>query len=86
MLGENVVPELLQEDCVPERLAAALLPLLRDGPERQRQLDAFGRLDEIMEIATVLPSRKAAEIVLAAARGRRDAWPPFTSSTGRAAG
>jgi lipid-A-disaccharide synthase len=68
VLGENIVPELLQEMCVPERLAAALLPLLSDGPERRRQLEAFGRLDEIMEIATAQPSRKAAEIVLAAAR------------------
>jgi lipid-A-disaccharide synthase len=68
VLGENIVPELLQEDCVPERLAAALVPLLADGPERRRQLEAFGRLDEIMEIATAQPSRRAAEIVLAAAR------------------
>ena len=68
VLGENIVPELLQEDCVPERLAAALFPLLAEGPERGRQLEAFGRLDEIMEIATAQPSRRAAEIVLAAAR------------------
>ena len=69
VLRENVVPEFLQEDCTPERLADALVPLLRDGPERTRQLEAFGRLDEIMEIATARPSRNAAEIVLAAARG-----------------
>jgi len=68
VLGENIVPELLQDACVPERLAAALFPLLCDGPERRRQLEAFGRLDRIMEIATAQPSRKAAEIVLAAAR------------------
>jgi lipid-A-disaccharide synthase len=59
---------LLQEECVPERLAAALYPLLSEGPERRRQLEAFGRLDQIMEIATAQPSRRAAEIVLAAAR------------------
>jgi len=68
VLGENVVPELLQDECVPERLAAALVPLLADGPERRRQLEAFGRLDGTMEIATAQPSRRAAEIVLAAAR------------------
>ena len=68
VLGENVVPELLQDECVPERLAAALVPLLADGPERRHQLEAFGRLDGIMEIATAQPSRRAAEIVLAAAR------------------
>ncbi len=68
VLGENIVPELLQDACVPERLAAALFPLLCDGPERRRQLEAFARLDQIMEIATAQPSRRAAEIVLAAAR------------------
>ena len=31
-------------------------------------LEAFARLDQIMEIATAQPSRRAAEIVLAAAR------------------
>ena len=28
VLGENVVPEFIQKDCTPEKLAAALLPLL----------------------------------------------------------
>ena len=71
VIGENVVPELLQEECTPERLASALLPLLSDTPERKRQLDAFARLDDIMELASTRPSRRAAEIVLAAAqRGR----------------
>jgi lipid-A-disaccharide synthase len=73
VLGENVVPELLQEDCTPERLAAALAPLLADGPERQRQLEAFARLDAVMEIASARPSRRAAEVVLAAARSGRHA-------------
>ena len=84
VLGENVVPEFLQENCVPARLADALLPLLRDGSQRQRQLDAFAKLDEIMGIATARPSRKAAEIVLGAASGARHARPRFTNSTGRA--
>jgi lipid-A-disaccharide synthase len=71
VIGENVVPELLQEECTPERLASALLPLLSDTAERKRQLDAFARLDDIMELASTRPSRRAAEIVLAAAqRGR----------------
>lgn len=34
LAGEDVVPELLQGDATPERLAAALRPLLADGPER----------------------------------------------------
>jgi lipid-A-disaccharide synthase len=68
VLGENVVPEFLQENCTIENLTQALLPLLSDTPERQRQLDAFARLDAVMEIGTVHPSARAAEIVLREAR------------------
>jgi lipid-A-disaccharide synthase len=74
VIGEKVVPEFLQGDCTPERLADALVPLLTDTPERRRQTEAFARLDTIMEIGTAAPSTKAAEIVLdIARRGRRDA-------------
>ena len=73
VLGENVIPELLQSACTPDRLAEALLPLLSDTPQRQRQIAAFGRLDAIMAIGGEAPSDKAAAIVLDVARqGRRD--------------
>jgi len=64
VLGENVVPELLQRAATPERLAAALLPLLSDTPERNRQIEAFSRLDGIMEIGRASPSDRAAAVVL----------------------
>jgi len=64
VIGENVVPQILQRDCTPGRLAAALIPLLLDTPERQRQVEAFARLDGIMEIGRVIPSERAAAIVL----------------------
>jgi lipid-A-disaccharide synthase len=64
VLGKNVVPEFMQEDCTVENLTRALLPLLLDGPERQRQVDAFARLDAVMEIGVAHPSARAAEIVL----------------------
>ncbi len=68
VLGENAVPEFIQQDCTPENLASALMPLLTDTPERRRQLDAFARLDQILQIGKVAPASRAAEIVLAAAR------------------
>jgi lipid-A-disaccharide synthase len=70
VLGENIVPELLQHDCTPERLAAALAPLLSDTPEWRRQIGAFARLDSIMALDT-LPSARAAAVVLEAARSGR---------------
>ena len=68
LLGENVVPELLQHNCTAEKLAAALLPLFGDTPERRRQVEAFSRLDAIMEVGSSVPAMRAADVVLAAAR------------------
>ncbi len=67
VIGENVVPEFLQRDCTPQTLAAALLPLLSDTPERARQVAAFGRLDQIMAVDGA-PSIKAAATVVDVAR------------------
>ncbi|MBB3019954.1 lipid-A-disaccharide synthase [Microvirga lupini] len=63
VLGENVIPELIQWDCTPEKLVEALLPLLSDTPERQRQIEAFGRLDTLMRIGEEAPSERASRIV-----------------------
>ena len=71
VLNENVVPEFIQEDCTPEKLADALLPLFKEGPQRQRQVEAFKRLDAIMGIGTAEPARHAAQIVLAEAARKR---------------
>ena len=68
VLGENVVPEFLQSDCTPDRLAGALVPLLGDTPERRRQVEAFATLDAIMEIGSRTPAARAADIVLRLAR------------------
>ena len=71
VLGENVIPELIQWDCTPEKLADALLPLFSDTPERRRQVEAFRRMDELMRIGDEAPSERAARIVeevLASAR------------------
>ncbi len=65
VLGENVVPEFLQEDCTAAHLAPALRDLMRDGEVRQRQLDAFARLDGIMSTGARSPSQRAADCVIA---------------------
>ena len=64
VLGDKAVPELVQRDCTPERLAAALLPLMTDTPERRLQIAALARLDAIMEIGVAVPSDRAAAVVL----------------------
>jgi len=69
ILAENVVPEFLQRQCTPQRLAEALLPLMADTPERRRQVEAFARLDSLMEIGTAVPSDRAAAVALDCAAG-----------------
>ena len=64
VLGEKVVPEFLQERCKAALIAAGLLPLLSDTPARRRQVEAFGRLDTVMDLPGGSPSARAAERVL----------------------
>jgi lipid-A-disaccharide synthase len=71
VVGDNVVPEFLQRDCTPENLARALRDVLNDSPLRRRQLEAFGRLDQIMSTGNQPPSARAADIVLAVMRKAR---------------
>jgi lipid-A-disaccharide synthase len=65
VIGENVVPEFIQENCTPDKLALALGEILTDSPSRQRQIEAFGKLDAIMSTGNQPPSARAADIVLA---------------------
>jgi lipid-A-disaccharide synthase len=64
VIGDNVVPELLQFDCTPDKLAGALERLIGDTSERRRQVEAFARLDEIMQIGRESPSARSAAFVL----------------------
>ena len=71
VIGENVVPEFLQEDCTPEKLAPALREVLGDSALRRKQIEAFARIDAIMSTGNQPPSVRAADIVLATMRKAR---------------
>lgn len=71
ILGENVVPEFLDDEANPEALATCVAALLQDGPERRRQCEAFRRLDALMALeGGRSPSERAAEVVATVARER----------------
>jgi lipid-A-disaccharide synthase len=70
VVGENVVPEFIQQDCTPAKLVPALRDVLGDTPLRRRQVDAFARIDAIMATGQKSPSVRAADIVLATLRKR----------------
>jgi lipid-A-disaccharide synthase len=71
VVGENVVPEFLQQDCTPDKLAPALREVLDDSPLRRRQVEAFTGIDRIMTTGDQPPGVRAADIVLATLRKAR---------------
>ena len=73
VIGENVIPEFLQNDCRPEQLARALREVMTATPARQRQVEAFARIDGIMTTGSKSASVRAADIVLATMRKSRRA-------------
>jgi lipid-A-disaccharide synthase len=74
ILAARAIPEKLQRECAPAALGAALADVLRDGPEREAQIEALGRLDQLMRLSDGrAPSFHAARAVLktmAAVRAR----------------
>jgi len=71
VVGENVIPEFLQQDCTAEKLAPALREVLDDSPLRRRQVEAFAGIDRIMTTGDQPPGVRAADIVLATLRQAR---------------
>ena len=69
ILGENIIPEFIQEDCTPDILSDALLPLLdKKSPEWKRQIHALKNIEKKMRLARGTPSERAAEIILSQTR------------------
>ncbi len=64
LAGREVVPELIQGDCTPDRLATALRPLLTDPGARAAQRDAFAPSLDALRPPRGTPSGAAAEAIL----------------------
>jgi lipid-A-disaccharide synthase len=71
VIGENVVPEFIQQDCTSKKLLPALRDVVGNTPLRRRQLEAFARMDTIMSTGNQPPSVRASDIVLATLRKAR---------------
>ncbi|HEY7296694.1 MAG TPA: lipid-A-disaccharide synthase [Xanthobacteraceae bacterium] len=64
VLGDFIVPEYLQNRCTAANLAPALAELLGDTPARRRQVEAFHKLEGILDCGVDTPSTRAARAVL----------------------
>ncbi len=64
ILDRQALPEFLQENCRPEKLAAALAGIFADDAARRAQRDAFEEVLQRLGLGGPPPSEKAAEIVL----------------------
>ncbi len=71
ILDERAIPEFIDGDSEPARLAAALRPLLHDSPERAAQLAAFDRLARLIDPKGPAPTVRAAEVVLEVLKARQ---------------
>lgn len=61
LLDRTVVPELIQWDATPERIAANLGPLMSDTPERTAQLNAMEEIEGMLGPANAIT--KTAELI-----------------------
>jgi lipid-A-disaccharide synthase len=64
VIGENVIPEFIQEECTALKLTPALRDVLTGTPMRRRQQAAFARIDDIMSTGALSPSERAADVVI----------------------
>jgi lipid-A-disaccharide synthase len=71
LLDRPVVPELIQEQCNPDRVAAAMHAILSDPVQRDAQIEAGALVKDMLKPGTLWPSAKAARVILNLADGNR---------------
>jgi lipid-A-disaccharide synthase len=75
--GEEIVPELVQQDFTTENVVGRLKEILPDGPPRERMLNGLARVKARLraprngDTAGATPADRAAEIILSLLRLRR---------------
>ncbi|PLW77729.1 lipid-A-disaccharide synthase [Cohaesibacter celericrescens] len=64
VLGDNTIPEFLDENANARTLADHVLPLLEESTQREKQLEALRLLDDKMRLPQGAPSQEAAANIL----------------------
>lgn len=65
LLNKEVVPELIQQDCTPEKIVQAIRPLLKDGLDVDNQCAEFASVRKLLHgKGRDAPSAQAAQFIL----------------------
>lgn len=64
LLGREVVPELLQENCTKEKILYYVETLLKKGDLYERQMEGFQKVKEILGLNEQTPSANACDILI----------------------
>jgi lipid-A-disaccharide synthase len=71
IVGCDVIPELLQENCTPRRLADGIVALMRDPTRSEAQRAGFAAMRAALGVDGAPPSQRAARAVLGALAKRQ---------------
>jgi len=64
MHNHMVVPEMLQTNCTPKKLAATIDELMSDGAARQKQIQKLSEVALWLGQGQFVPSKRAAEVIM----------------------
>ena len=64
MLGREVVPELLQEQCIAGNICRYIKEFLHQGDWYERQMQGFDKVRKILGLGEQTPSENACDAVL----------------------
>lgn len=64
LLGREIIPELLQERCVPGNIRSYITDILKHGDLYDKQMSGFAKVREILGQGVQTPSQNACDMVL----------------------
>ena len=71
LLGREIVPELLQENCTKEKILYYMGEFIKKGDVYERQMEGFEKLKEILGFGEQTPSANACDIILKLIESRK---------------
>lgn len=71
LLGREIVPELLQENCSKEKILYYMNEFIKKGDVYERQMEGFEKLKSVLGFGEQTPSANACDIILKLIENRR---------------